>query len=172
MMGRILGNHSEIFTCKELHFFGTIWTNTANQDLNRNKQIELLSRLLCVQEDGLFNQQNTSVFNHKAIALLARDDVPDEVVAAMGGDRPKYAKDKKALSAKAGFKKFFPVPPKISLATTIPKLIPTATCHNGASGGQQSAKRTVVTKAPSLISCPLTIAKTTSHNIPTINVTK
>ena len=75
MMGRMLGNHSEIFTCKELHFFGTIWTNTANQDLNRNKQIELLSRLLCIQEDGLFNQQNTSVFNHKAIALLANKNI-------------------------------------------------------------------------------------------------
>jgi malate dehydrogenase (oxaloacetate-decarboxylating)(NADP+) len=29
----------------------------------------------------------------KAIALLARDDVPDEVVSAYGGDRPKYGKD-------------------------------------------------------------------------------
>jgi malate dehydrogenase (oxaloacetate-decarboxylating)(NADP+) len=29
----------------------------------------------------------------KAIAKLAREDVPDEVVAAMGGQRPKYGKD-------------------------------------------------------------------------------
>ena len=28
-----------------------------------------------------------------AIAMLAREDVPDEVVAAMGGDRPKYGKN-------------------------------------------------------------------------------
>ena len=28
-----------------------------------------------------------------AIAALAREDVPDEVVAAMGGERPKYGKD-------------------------------------------------------------------------------
>ena len=28
-----------------------------------------------------------------AIALLAREDVPDEVVSAYGGDRPKYGKD-------------------------------------------------------------------------------
>ena len=28
-----------------------------------------------------------------AIAELAREDVPDEVVAAMGGDRPHYGKD-------------------------------------------------------------------------------
>ena len=29
----------------------------------------------------------------KAIALLAKEDVPDEVVSAYGGDRPKYGKD-------------------------------------------------------------------------------
>ena len=28
-----------------------------------------------------------------AIAALAREDVPDEVVAAMGGERPKYGKE-------------------------------------------------------------------------------
>lgn len=75
MMGRILGNHSDIFTFKELHFFGTIWTNNSNQDLNREKQIDLLSRLLCIQEEGLFNQQNISVFNEKAVALLAHNNI-------------------------------------------------------------------------------------------------
>ena len=30
---------------------------------------------------------------HNAIAKLAREDVPDEVVAAMGGERPHYGKD-------------------------------------------------------------------------------
>ena len=29
----------------------------------------------------------------KAIALLARENVPDEVVSAYGGDRPKYGKN-------------------------------------------------------------------------------
>ena len=29
----------------------------------------------------------------KAIALLARENVPDEVVAAYGGDRPRYGKN-------------------------------------------------------------------------------
>ena len=29
----------------------------------------------------------------KSIALLAREDVPDEVVSAYGGDRPKYGKE-------------------------------------------------------------------------------
>jgi len=75
MLGRILGNHSDVFTFKELHFFGTIWTNNSNQDLNRQEQIDLLSRLLCIQEDGLFNQQNISVFNEEAIALLAHKNI-------------------------------------------------------------------------------------------------
>ena len=75
MMGRILGNHSDVFTFKELHFFGTIWTNNSNQDLNRQEQIDLLSRLLCIQENGLFNQQNVSVFNEKAIAFLAHKNI-------------------------------------------------------------------------------------------------
>ena len=75
MMGRILGNHSDVFTFKELHFFGTIWTNNSNQDLNSQEQIDLLSRLLCIQEEGLFNQQNISVFNEEAIALLAHQNI-------------------------------------------------------------------------------------------------
>ena len=75
MMGRILSNHSDIFTFKELHFFGTIWSNNSNQDLNRQEQIDLLSRLLCIQENGLFNQQNISVFNEKAIVFLAHKNI-------------------------------------------------------------------------------------------------
>jgi omega-hydroxy-beta-dihydromenaquinone-9 sulfotransferase len=75
MMGRILGNHSDIFTFKELHFFGTLWTNNSSQDLNRQEQIDLLSRLLCIQENGLFNQQNISVFHEKAIALLVHKNI-------------------------------------------------------------------------------------------------
>jgi hypothetical protein len=75
MMGRILGNHSDIFTFKELHFFGTLWTNNSNQDLNRQEQIDLLSRLLYIQKNGLFNQQNISVFNEKAIVLLAQKNI-------------------------------------------------------------------------------------------------
>ena len=75
MMGRILGNHAHIFTFKELHFFGTIWTNNSNQALNREEQINLLSRLLCIQVNGVFHQQDTSSFNEKAIVLLADKNI-------------------------------------------------------------------------------------------------
>jgi malate dehydrogenase (oxaloacetate-decarboxylating)(NADP+) len=37
--------------------------------------------------------ENMKIAAAKAIALLAREDVPDEVVSAYGGDRPKYGKE-------------------------------------------------------------------------------
>ena len=70
MMGRILGNHSDIFSFNELHFFGTIWTNKTPVTLTKKDQIALLSRLLCIQERGLFKQQDLSDFKGKAQVLL------------------------------------------------------------------------------------------------------
>ena len=72
MMDRILGNHEDVFTFKELHFFGTIWVRSGDQDLDKNAQLELLSRLLCIQENGLFNQQNISDFKLKSKQLLSK----------------------------------------------------------------------------------------------------
>ena len=60
MMGRILGLNSNVFTFRELHFFGKLWTNNSNQKLIRKDQIDLLSRLLCIQKNGIFNQNNYS----------------------------------------------------------------------------------------------------------------
>ena len=82
-----------------------------------------------------------------------------------------YAKYKKALPVKAGFKKFFPVPPNISLPITKPTAIPRAACQSGAFGGQDKANKTVVTKAPSLTSCLLMRAKINSQPIPTAKTT-
>ena len=75
MMGRILGNHSSIFTFKELHFFGTIWTNHSESTLDRKQQIDLLSRLLCIEKNGLFQQDNISDFNDSAMSILANKKV-------------------------------------------------------------------------------------------------
>jgi len=75
MMGRILGNHPAIFTFKELHFFGTIWTNHSESTLDRKQQIDLLSRLLCIEENGLFQQDNISDFNDRASAILENKNV-------------------------------------------------------------------------------------------------
>lgn len=70
MMGRVLGNHPSVFTFKELHFFGTLWTNNSELILNKKQQIDLLARLLCIQENGLFNQKNIANFNEKSKSLL------------------------------------------------------------------------------------------------------
>ena len=75
MMGRILGNHQSVFTFKELHFFGTIWTNNSDSNLDRKQQIDLLSRLLCIEKNGLFQQDNISDFNDRASAILANKNV-------------------------------------------------------------------------------------------------
>jgi omega-hydroxy-beta-dihydromenaquinone-9 sulfotransferase len=79
MMGRILGNHSDIFTFKELHFFGTIWTNNSESTLDRKQQIDLLSRLLCIEKNGLFQQGNISYFNDEANAILTNENVSNPV---------------------------------------------------------------------------------------------
>ena len=83
----------------------------------------------------------------------------------------RISKYKKALPVKAGFRKFLPVPPNISLPITNPNDIPIAACQRGISGGQLKEKRTVDTNAPSFISCFRTIAKSVSQAIPTINTT-
>ena len=75
MMGRILGNHPAIFTFKELHFFGTIWTNHLESTLDRKHQVDLLSRLFCIEKNGLFNQDNISDFNDRASAVLENKNV-------------------------------------------------------------------------------------------------
>ncbi len=75
MMGRILGNHQGVFTFKELHFFGTIWTNHSGLTLDRKQQIDLLSRLLCIEKNGLFQQDNISDFNDRASTILVNKNV-------------------------------------------------------------------------------------------------
>jgi hypothetical protein len=73
MMGRILGLNTNVFTFRELHFFGKLWTNNSNQRLTRKDQIDLLSRLFCIQKNGIFNQNDYSEFSTKSIQLLASE---------------------------------------------------------------------------------------------------
>ena len=46
-----------------------------------------------------------------------------------------------------------PVPPKISLPTTTPNEMPSATCQSGMAGGRISGKSIPVTRKPSFSSC-------------------
>jgi hypothetical protein len=76
MMSRILANNPSIFSFRELHFFGTLWTNNSNQKLTKKHQIDLLSRLFCIQKNGLFNQNKNQNLYAKSENLLT-DGVKD-----------------------------------------------------------------------------------------------
>lgn len=52
MMGRILGNHTDVFTFEELHFFGQLWSPATSALLDSNETEELAARLLCIQREG------------------------------------------------------------------------------------------------------------------------
>lgn len=52
MMGRILGNHIDVFTFGELHFFGQLWSPAHPSGLSRSDAEELASKLLCIQRIG------------------------------------------------------------------------------------------------------------------------
>ena len=52
MMGRILGNHTDVFTFGELHFFGQLWSPAHTSGLSRSDAEELASKLFCIQRIG------------------------------------------------------------------------------------------------------------------------
>ena len=71
MMGRILGNHRDVFTFGELHFFGQLWSPAHSLDLNESDAIELASKLLCVQRIGYRKQGDTQKYKEDAKKLCA-----------------------------------------------------------------------------------------------------
>lgn len=70
MMGRILAKNALVFTFRELHFFGGIWTKNQDKELPRKDQINLLSRLLSIQENGIFHKRGSSDFDIISEGLL------------------------------------------------------------------------------------------------------
>ena len=57
LMGRILGNHDNVFTFNELHFFEQMWSRGDRVSLlSRSECLNTLSRLICAQRDGYFAQ--------------------------------------------------------------------------------------------------------------------
>ena len=65
----ILSNHKDVFTFKELHFFGTLWTLSDKKKITQKVQIDLMSRLLCIQE-GYFQSKTLLDFYCKAKNIL------------------------------------------------------------------------------------------------------
>ena len=66
MMGRILGNHPDVFTFGELHFFGQLWSPAFPSELNMSKAEGLASKLFCIQREGYRKQGNSKSFLEEA----------------------------------------------------------------------------------------------------------
>lgn len=69
MMGRILGNHKDVFTFGELHFFGQLWSPTDTSILNEADAIDLASELFCTQRIGYRKQGDPQQFREDARKL-------------------------------------------------------------------------------------------------------
>ena len=72
MMGRILSNSQLIFTFRELHFFGNLFSSNDNNILTESSSVKLFSKLLCIQKKGIFNLHNYKDFIKEADHILDR----------------------------------------------------------------------------------------------------
>ena len=75
MLSRILGNHSKIFTFRELHFFSRLLNSSLSSELSNEESQHLLAKLLCVQKNGIFFQNKYKNFYNEAAKLLLKDPV-------------------------------------------------------------------------------------------------
>ncbi len=84
MMGRILGQHSEVFMFHELHFFEQLWDPSGGEVLyNRDKALQIVAILLSIQREGYMAPRNIQKYSPEArdILNLMPDDqlTPDAV---------------------------------------------------------------------------------------------
>lgn len=80
MMGRILGNHSHVFTFNEIHFLGWLSsTEKMHRHLSKQQAVALLSELFAIQEDGIFLKKDPKNFYTKAENCLQEKENLQEV---------------------------------------------------------------------------------------------
>ncbi len=87
MVGRVLGQHPEVFTLGEIHFFEQLWSAPdGERSISRSEAVSLAARLLCIQRDGYLNQGRRERFYGEAERLLAslrpRDLFPAKIFEA------------------------------------------------------------------------------------------
>lgn len=70
MMGRLLNNHSKIFTLNELHFFGPLWEK--EKILSKNESIQLFARLLGIQQEGFLTFKTSTPYLQEAAAVISK----------------------------------------------------------------------------------------------------
>jgi len=82
MLGRILGNHEQVFTFGELHFFEQqvdAATVTARNEWSEDRCLILLERLLTTARDGFFAKVDAGKYRLDAMRILADAKTRDPV---------------------------------------------------------------------------------------------
>ncbi len=71
MMGRILGNHLDVYTFGELHFFGQLWSPSSSSELHQQKAEKMASQLFCIQREGYRTHGKSSRFLDESQSFLS-----------------------------------------------------------------------------------------------------
>ena len=82
MLGRILGNHPQIHTFSELHFFENLVSYSdveKRKKWNEFERVKLLERLLTSARDGLFSDIDPGKYTEKAKCIDQASDSQDPV---------------------------------------------------------------------------------------------
>ncbi|GAB4529417.1 MAG: sulfotransferase [Pleurocapsa sp.] len=75
LMGSILGRNPEVFTFEELHFFGTLWTQSdRDKKLDREEAEALAARLLAIQDEDFISYKNPELFASEAQQIVSKLD--------------------------------------------------------------------------------------------------
>ena len=76
LMGSILGLNPEVFTFEELHFFGTLWSQSdRHTKLNKNKAEELAAKLLAIQDEDVISHKDPKLFAEEAKTVVQNIDL-------------------------------------------------------------------------------------------------
>lgn len=82
MLGRVFGNHSEVYTFGELHFFENQIDATVVRDRpqwQESKRVQLLERLITSTRDGFFNKVVPGRYSSDIGHILAESNSTDPV---------------------------------------------------------------------------------------------
>lgn len=77
MIALILGRHPDVFSFHELHFFEELWDPNGNhQSLSHKESIRLMARLISIQRDGYFRQEERQLYFRESENILSNYPSP------------------------------------------------------------------------------------------------
>ncbi len=71
LMGNILGLNNDVFTFEELHFFGTLWSQSdRHKTLTLNQAKALAAKLLAIQDEDVISHKDPKLFADEAKIVI------------------------------------------------------------------------------------------------------